>query len=94
MQDWHALVLLLLYAGFQGARRLVSVARILDIPQSLLALVHAYSCLAYAYFKPHERVRKGETVERDPTDRRDDELAIDLLYLSAVYANVAAACGL
>ena len=56
--------------------------------------MHGYSCLAYAYFRPHERARKGETVERDPTDRRDDKLPNNLLYLSAVYANVVAGCGL
>ncbi|TBU29697.1 hypothetical protein BD311DRAFT_805996 [Dichomitus squalens] len=71
------------------------------VTDSLLA--RAYSCLAYAYFELHERARKGKAVERDdtlpsyhllPTHRPDENLANDLLYLSAVYANASAAYGL
>ncbi|PIL26138.1 hypothetical protein GSI_11893 [Ganoderma sinense ZZ0214-1] len=74
-----------------------------DVTQSLLARAY-YSCLAFAYFELHDRAQRGEAVPRDttlraanhplPTAKRDDKLANDLLYPSAVSANAAVAFGL
>ncbi|RPD76922.1 hypothetical protein L226DRAFT_611328 [Lentinus tigrinus ALCF2SS1-7] len=66
------------------------------VSRSLLA--RAYSCLSHAYFELHQYACKGKAVERDqtlpqfqhhplPTCTPNPDLANDLLYVSALYAN-------
>ncbi|KAI0641064.1 hypothetical protein C8Q79DRAFT_1107076 [Trametes meyenii] len=72
-------------------------------------LARAYSCLANAYFELHGSACRGVRIERDltlnprsrrmiqlplPSGRPDFGLANDYLYVSAMYADAAAALGL